>query len=121
MIKTFENYADPTRRLIQAIGHYDEPMFRDAIKNGADINTVDGRGDSLLMQAYILGYFDMAINLIKNGADLFIYNKFGDDLYILMKRNKYKENSKIREAIKKVNPDYIYDRETRKTANKYNL
>ena len=53
-------------------------IFSRLIIGGADVNTVDEDGNVLLIQALAAGKYDIAQQLLKNGADINLQNQNGD-------------------------------------------
>jgi ankyrin repeat protein len=62
-------YTDPENRLVYA------KMFMDSIKKGANINSFDMNGNTLLINSIIENDYNIAKFLIKNGANPNIPNK----------------------------------------------
>lgn len=62
-------YTNPEKRVIYA------KMFMDSLKKGANINSFDKNGNTLLINSIIEDEYNIARFLIKNGADLNIPNK----------------------------------------------
>jgi ankyrin repeat protein len=62
-------YTDPENRLVYA------KMFMDSIKKGANINSFDMNGNTLLINSIVENDYNIAKFLIKNGANPNIPNK----------------------------------------------
>ena len=59
------------------------------LKNDNDINVQDSNGNTLLMKAISIGYYDLSDYLIDNNADISITNKNGENALILSANYPY--------------------------------
>jgi len=64
-----EDWADDTERLIDAASNWRVREVEDFLAGGADVNTTDAKGDSLLLLAAAEGDVDMVKLLLERGAD----------------------------------------------------
>lgn len=59
------------------------------LENGNDINAVNKNGNTLLMEAVLIGYYDLADYLIDKNADINITNNKGENALILSANYPY--------------------------------
>ncbi|WP_300368891.1 ankyrin repeat domain-containing protein [Brachyspira sp.] len=59
------------------------------LENGNDINTINKNGNTLLMEAVSIGYYDLADYLIDRNADISITNSKGENALILSANYPY--------------------------------
>jgi ankyrin repeat protein len=74
---------DSSDTLIQAIRNNDLTSLKTALRKGADVNTRDRRGSTLLMHAAIAGSPDALKLLIDSGADVNAKNSFDETALLL--------------------------------------
>ena len=75
--------------------HHDFDMLQFLIHKGADINSTNDNGDTLLMRAINYRNNDLIMFLLNNGADVTIENKFKNNAVdIMIESTVYKHNVK---------------------------
>ena len=74
---------DTSDTLIQAIRNNDLTSIKTQLRKGADVNTRDRRGSTLLMHAAIAGSPDAVKLLIDSGADVNAKNSFDETALLL--------------------------------------
>jgi ankyrin repeat protein len=99
-------FKNPNLAILSCSASAIKQCVKDAIDNGADINTTDSEGNTPLMLATAAHSVDLVNLLINKGADTNKLNKKGQDALALAKKLNYWDIANIIETIKiKINFD----------------